>query len=45
MGLCYQELGITTGNPGVFPGNPYPYLSKPKPVTIGRGFKNEYKYT
>ena len=39
-----MELGITTGNPGVFPGNPYPYLSKPTPVTMGRGFMNEYKY-
>ena len=32
------RLGITTGNPGVFPGNLYPYLSKPTPVTMGRGF-------
>ena len=31
-------LGITTGNPGVFPGNLYPYLAKPTPVTMGVGF-------
>ena len=39
-----SNIEITMGNPGVFPGNPYPYLSKPTPMTMGRGFKNEYKY-
>ena len=32
------HLGITMGNPGVFPGNLYPYLSKPTPMTMCRGF-------
>ena len=39
-----SQLGINTGDPGVFLGNPYPYLSKPTPMTMGRGFNNEYKY-
>ena len=33
-----SPVGITTGNPGVFPGNLYPYPSKPTPMTTGVGF-------
>ena len=33
-----EGLGITTGNPGVFLGNPYPYPAKPTPMTTGVGF-------
>jgi hypothetical protein len=31
-------LGIGTGNPGVFPGYPYPYPSLPVPAHWGTGF-------
>src|SRR5271168_4832056 len=33
------ELGIGTGNPGVFQGYPYPYPGKPVPVFKGTGFE------
>ena len=33
-----SELGIVTGNPGVFQGYPYPYLRKPTPAPKGTGF-------
>ena len=36
--LCLTEVGIGTGNPGVFGANPYPYPSKPIPVVMGTGF-------
>jgi hypothetical protein len=28
------QIGITTGNPGVFQSNPYPYPSKPAGVRV-----------
>ena len=31
-------LGNVTGYPGVFPGNPHPYPSKPVPASTGAGF-------
>ncbi|KAF8797414.1 hypothetical protein BYT27DRAFT_7125698, partial [Phlegmacium glaucopus] len=31
-------LGNVTGYPGVFQGNPHPYLSKPVPMSTGAGF-------
>jgi len=31
------QLGIGTGNPGVFQGYPYPYPRKPVPVFKGTG--------
>jgi hypothetical protein len=34
----WSVLGITTGNPGVFQANPYPYSSKPVPVYTGMGY-------
>src|SRR5271155_5732832 len=34
-----SQLGIGTGNPGVFQGYPYPYPGKPVPVFQGTGFE------
>jgi hypothetical protein len=34
----YIPIGIGTGNPGVFPGYPYPYPSLPVPAHWGTGF-------
>jgi hypothetical protein len=33
----YEQLGIITGNPGVFQGYPYPNPSKPVPLGWGTG--------
>jgi hypothetical protein len=33
-----MSLGIVTGNPGVFLGNPHPYPWKPAPAAKGVGF-------
>jgi len=37
-GTELSELGIATGNPGVFPGYPYPNPSLPVPAARGTGF-------
>ena len=38
-GICRQlELGIVTGYPGVFQGNPHPYPRKPAPAARGAVF-------
>lgn len=34
----YAPVGIVTGNPRVFLGNPYPYPRKPVPTATGAGF-------
>jgi len=36
-GYLFDQLGIGTGNPGVFQGYPYPYRRKPVPVPKGTG--------
>ena len=36
-GMTFQ-IGNVTGYPGVFPGNPHPYPSKPVPASTGAGF-------
>ena len=33
------HIGIVTGNPGVFQGNPHPYPWKPAPAATGMGFR------
>ena len=34
-----SRVGIVTGNPGVFQGNPHPYPRKTAPAVTGRGFR------
>ena len=35
---AWKSIGIVTGNPGVFQGNPHPYPRKTAPVVMGCRF-------